>query len=136
MTDSLWYDPNNNRPIIKEELGISATDTKFDDLLDSYGVSANRRIDNMIFPHKDTVPVEDENVTHDLKEAARLYVIYHYKLKNKSFEAVKLYKEEFEAIIDSVISRYRAGPEGRTDIPVEASRYRSEPLRSRERFFG
>ena len=136
MTDSLWYDPTNARPAIKQEIGIAEGSTTDDDLLDKYGFSANRKIDNKIFPYKDVMPVNDDDVTNDLKEAARLYVIYRYKLKNKSFDAVKIYQDEFNSLIDEVISRYKATPEGRTDTIVAATSYRSEPLRTRRRFFG
>lgn len=136
LADTRWYSGTNDRPTAKKELAIDLDDVDDDNTLDEYGHAANRKIDNKLFPFKDSVPISDQDVTAELKSAAILYVVYRYKLKTKSFDAAKEYKTEFVDLIDDVIERYKAKPEGRTDWVVETNEYRSEPLRSRERFFG
>ncbi len=134
MADSEWYDKDEDREHIKEELRINSTDTSDDDLLDDFGVKANRQIDNILFPFKDKIPATD--VTEDLKEAASHYIMRRYKVYQKALDVAAEYKKQFDEIMEAVLCRLKAVPEGRTDTVIYSNRYRSEPLRTRQRYFG
>lgn len=139
MTDTQWY--RQSKELItdinkaKDELSIKLEVTKYDPMLDDYGIQANRKIDNLLFPYQDKLPEIGETLTDELKGAAILYISYRFKWQVKSYEAAKSYKTEFKEMVKEVIDRLKAIPEGRTDTVVVTNDYRSEPLRSRERFF-
>ena len=85
MVDSLWYTAGSDRTPLKLFLNIGSADTADDVLLDNLGTTANRIIDNEIFPHKDDIP-ESSDLTEDLQECAKLYVASRYKIHSKEFE--------------------------------------------------
>lgn len=139
MTDTAWYRLSTAEVTdinkVKDQLEIELDDITNDPMLDDYGVQANRKIDNLLFPYQDKIPEIDEDVTEELRGAAVLFIIYRYKQQIKSEDAAKSYKIEFKETINEVIERLKSIPEGRTDTVVVTNDYRSEPLRSRERFF-
>ncbi len=134
MADSEWYSHSDDLALVKQELRIGTADDSDDSILKEYGTRANRHIDNMIFSHKDKVP--DTDITKDLKEAAIIYILRRYKVYQDNVEQSNEYKKQFDEIMEAVICRLKAIPEGRGDTHVYANNYRSEPLRSRQRYFG
>ena len=107
------------------KLELAITDTNDDTLLDDYGIKANRKIDNFIFPLLDGIPTTTE-ITNELKQAAILDVARRYKIKHKSFEAAKEYQSDFDEIITSVKQRAKATPTNRSKIVVRSADYDTE----------
>lgn len=131
--DSHWYNNTNDRPTAKKELTIDLDDIVDDNEIDDYGSAANRKIDNKLFPFKDQIPTQNQDVTAELKAAAILYIAFRYKLKKKSFDVAKEYKTEFTEIIDDVIARYKASPELRTKRVVATTQYKTNRLFSQQK---
>ena len=123
MVDTLWYETPADLTTAKLELAI--TDTNDDTLLDDYGIKANRKIDNFIFPLLDGIPTTSE-ITNELKQAAILDVARRYKIKHKSFEAAKEYQSDFDEIITSVKQRAKATPTNRSKIVARSADYDTE----------
>jgi len=125
MADTLWYETPADLATVKLELNI--TDTQDDTLLDDYGLKANRKIDNFIFPLLDSIPtVVAAEITNELKQAAILDVARRYKIKHKSFEAAKEYQSDFDEIIKSVKLRAKATPTNRSKIVARSADYDTE----------
>lgn len=129
MVDSLWYTAASDRTPLKLFLDIKSAFTADDTLLDNLGITANRIIDNEIFPYKDTIP-ETSDLTEELQEAAKLYIASRYKIHNKEFEEAREYKEDFRSILDGVIRRLVASNESRTRRVAYSKPYATEPMKS------
>lgn len=108
MADSSWYDPSKDRDVIKDELNIKVNDTVDDNTLDNYGAQANRKIDNLLFSYQDVIPVAVTAITDDCQGAARMYICYRYKVKQREFDSAKEYRMEFDSMINTVIKRLEA----------------------------
>ncbi len=135
---TVWYSTATtatDRNAVKNELRIKEDDNSDNDLIDDYGGNANRQIDNLLFPHKDKIPEAEDDITPEIKEAAKFFICRKYKVRQKNFEAANEYKKQFMEIIEGVIGRLKAIPEGREDTVVYTNKYRSEPLRTRQRYF-
>ena len=108
MADSSWYDGSKDRDKVKDELNIQQSDTVDDDTLDNYGAQANRKIDNLLYSYQDVIPAAVTEITEDCQGAARMYVIYRYKVKQREFDSAKEFRLEFDSMLESVIKRLEA----------------------------
>ena len=124
MADSVHY----SQADAKAELKIASGDTSDDTILDRWGLSADRIIDNKLFMYKDTLPFIGGELTEDLAAASIAWVAHKYKKHNKAFEASNSYREEFDRIINGVIERLVASAESRTLRTAVMRPYATEPL--------
>lgn len=108
MADSVWYDSSKDRDTVKDELNIQVNDTVDDNTLDNYGNQANRKIDNLLFSYQDVIPAAVTEITGDCKGAARMYICYRYKVKQREFDSAKEYRTEFDSMVETVIKRLEA----------------------------
>ena len=123
--DTLWYDTATDKTTAKDELDI--TDALDDTLIDDYGLKANRKIDNLVFPILDTIPTtESAEITIELKEAAIFDIARRFKRVHKNFESAKDYKENFDEIIESVLRRAKAAPTTRQQRIARSIDYDTE----------
>lgn len=123
MVDSSW----GVLADIKEELEIPSGDSADDAYLNTKITKVNRFIDNLIFPHIDTLPVTS-SLSEALQDAAIDFVAAKYRRKNKEFDTANAYQAEAERIIESVITRLKATPESRTDRVAVTKTYATSPL--------
>ena len=124
MADSVHYSQTD----VKAELKIASGDTSDDTDLDRWGLSADRIIDNKMFPFKDTLPLTGGELTEDLAAASIAWVAHKYKKHNKAFEAAREYRQEFDRILNGVIERLIASAESRTLRTAVMRPYATEPL--------
>jgi len=124
MADSVHY----SKVDTKTELKIASGDTSDDTILDRWGLSGDRIIDNMIFPYRDTLPLTGSDLTEDMAAASIAWVAHKYKKHNKAFEAAKTYKDEFDVTMKGVVTRLIASAESRTLRTAVMRPYSTEPL--------
>ena len=126
---------------------LTATDFKefldITDALDDADVTilvdeANTEIKTQIKPFAALTTLDDTtfNFTQAAK-AALYYAVSSWKELHKNNESATFYEKRFQSKIKALKDALAAEPteNDRTDTVVISSDYRSEPLRSRERFF-
>ena len=121
---------------LKEFLDVtdSVEDTELQLLVDE----ANTEIETQIKPFAADTQLDD--ASDNFKQAAKAalyYAVSSWKEKHKNNESAVFYEKRFQSKIKALKDALAAEPDenDRTDTVVIASDYRSEPLRSRERFF-
>jgi len=125
MADSSWYVLAD----VKLELEIATLDTADDAYLDDKGQKINRLIDNLISPHITTLPVTT-SLSEALLDAGIAGVCAKYKRKNKEFDTATAYQNEFDRIIESVITRLRRDNETQSQRVAVTKTHATEPLAS------
>ncbi len=113
---------------------LEITDDLSNTKLNQLGKEANQEIDLQMSRFADVLPLTGVYAMQ-AKRAAFNYVISKWKKKVNNLDAYKEFMSEFEKNMKTLKEALEAIPEGRTDTVVVANDYRSEPLRSRERFF-
>lgn len=102
--------------------------------LNELGKEANQEIDLQIFPFADVLPLTGVYAIQ-AKRAAFNYVVSKWKKKLNNEKLAKEFMDDFKQNMETLKTALAAIPEGRTDTVVASNDYKSEPLRSRERFF-
>jgi hypothetical protein len=122
--DGHYFDMDN----CKEVLGILETDEADDSWLKTRGEMADVHLNNLLSTHLDSIPVLEEDITHDLTLAGTYYVARQYKIKNRDKQSADNYKNLFDEIIIGIKSRLVAIPTGRTRRTTATKDYFTNPL--------
>jgi len=128
VTDSSYVQLDD----LKEYLDV--TDNLDDPMLSDLIKDVNQEIEIRMLPFADSLPLTGAYF-QQAKRAGAFYVVSCWKQEHNNSEAAKSYMEKFESKMEMLIKALEAIPTERTDTVVYAPEYKSEPLRSRERFF-
>ena len=115
--------------ITKQELDIATdgTDEVDDVRLQQYGREISSFIDNELTPYTSTIPILDANITTDLELLCTYGVARRYKIFKNNFDASKEYGKLFDDLLNSVITRFKSNPVGRTKRVAVTKSYRTSP---------